>query len=57
MKYEVDLTENGVTSAIDTIDAPENYTATDYILDCEANADQEWCDMLKKGQVTLIPVD
>ena len=58
-KYEVDFYDytNGATSPIDTIEAPEGYTAEDYIRDCESNADQEWVDMLKNGDVTLVPVE
>ena len=54
MKYEVDLTVNGVTSPIDTVKAHEGYTAADYIRDCNLYADADWCDMLASGEVTLI---
>lgn len=58
MKYEVDFHDrrNGATSAIDTIDAPEGYTAEDYVKDCRENADDDWNEMLGHGEVTLIPV-
>lgn len=58
-KYEVNFTDNntGATSAIDTIIASDNYTATDYLKDCEENADSEWCEMLKNGEITLIEID
>ena len=59
MKYEVDYydPENGATSPIDTLDAPEGYTAEDYISDCESNADDEYCKMLARGKVTLISIE
>ena len=59
MKYQVNITdyENGATSAIDTIEAPEGYTAENYIKDCEANAEDEWIEMLKSGTVTIEPVE
>lgn len=58
-KYVVEFYDytNGATSPIDTIVASEGYTAEDYIRDCESNADQEWVDMLKNGDVTLVPVE
>ena len=57
--YTVEFTDNrtGATSAIDTIKAPANYTAEQYIQDCEENADAEWVEMLKGGEVTLTEVD
>lgn len=56
MTYEVDLKVNGVTSAIDTITAPEGYTAEDYISACERNADDDWNAMLADGEVILMEV-
>ena len=58
MKYEVNYFDpaNGATSPIDTIDAPEGYTAEQYIADCRENADQEFAEMLERGKVTLIAV-
>lgn len=56
-KYQVEfLDENGATSPIDIINVPEDYTAEDYIKDCNDNADPEWCEMLKHGKVNLIEV-
>ncbi len=54
-EYVVEYTDmaTGATSPIDTIKAPEGYTAENYIDDCKANADKEWCDMLERGFVTL----
>ena len=59
MKYQVNITyyENGATSATDNIEAPEGYTSEDYIRDCEANADQEWIELLESGQVSLEEVE
>ena len=59
MKYEVDYHDHeaGATSPIDTIDAPEGYTAEQYILDCLDNADDAWNEMLSKGTVTLVPAE
>ncbi len=58
-KYEVDITyySNGATSAIDTITAPTGYTAEDYISDCERNADDDWNEMLKTGDISLVAID
>ena len=58
-KYEVDFTDNntGVTSAIDTITAADNYTAEDYIKDCNDNADTDYIEMLKNGTITLCELD
>lgn len=56
--FEVDYTdpETGATSPIDTIRAFDNYTATDYVRDCEENADPEYVEMLKAGTVELIKI-
>ena len=56
-RYEVNITINGVTSEIDTITVADNYTAEDYVRDCEENADSEWCEMLRTGDVTIIEID
>ena len=58
MKYQVEFIDyrTGAKSPIDTIEAPDGYTAEQYIKDCEANAEPEYIDMLKAGQVELIPV-
>lgn len=58
-KYEVNYTdpETGATSPIDIVEGPEGYTAEQYIADCEANADEEWCKMLRKGTVDLHEVE
>ena len=50
-------TETGATSPIDTVDAREDYTAEDYVADCEKNADPEWVEMLDCGTVELVPVE
>ena len=57
-KYEVNYYDpsNGATSAIDTVEAPEGYTAEDYIKGCLDNADEEWNEMLAKGEVSLVDV-
>ena len=58
-RYQVDFTDNntGVTSAIDTITAADNYTAEDYIKDCNDNADIDYIEMLKNGTITLCEID
>lgn len=58
-KYEVNITyySNGATSSIDSVTAPTDYTAEDYISDCEHNADDDWCEMLKTGDVKLVEID
>lgn len=54
MKYQINYTdENGATTAIDTVVAGVGYTAEDYITGCKNNADAEWCEMLKRGTVTV----
>lgn len=57
MKYEVNLSVNGATSPIDTIEATAGYTAADYIRDCNENADGDWCEMLSSGIVSLTPIE
>ena len=59
MKYQINLTDpsTGATSAIDTVTAPEGYTAEDYINDCRENADQAWIDMLEQNTVTIEPIE
>lgn len=59
MKYEVDYIDpiTGAKSAIDNIDAADNYTAEDYIRDCKENADDDWNEMLSQGTVEIIPVN
>lgn len=55
-QYEVDYTDHttGATSPIDTIQAPDGYTAADYIEDCEKNAGPDYIEMLKNGDIELI---
>lgn len=53
-KYQVNLTETtGATSAIDIITAADGYTAEQYVKDCNANADDDWCNMVNSGIITL----
>lgn len=54
-KYTVEFFDpsNGATSEIDTIVAADDYTAEQYVADCEANADEDWIEMLHRGKVTL----
>lgn len=58
-KYEVNYTDRttGATSAIDTIAAPNNYTAADYIRECEENGDPDYVEMLHDGIITLVKID
>lgn len=54
IKYQINLTDaNGATSAIDTVEATYGYTAEDYIDECDKNADEEWCDMIAKGTISV----
>lgn len=56
IRYTVEYTDpsTGATSPVDTITAPEGYTAADYIRDCKANADDAWNEMLEAGSIDLI---
>lgn len=58
-KYQVDFydPDNGATSPIDTINAPDGYTAEDYIRDCRKNADDDFIVMIERGTVTLTPIE
>lgn len=58
-KYQVDYTnyDNRTTSAIDTITAPDDYTAEQYVEDCIKNADTEWAEMVVNGHITLTEVE
>lgn len=58
-KYQVDFYDydNGATSAIDTVEGPDDYTAEQYVKDCEENADEEWVEMLHNGEVTLTEIE
>ena len=57
-KYEVNFTDysTGATSPIDTVTKPDGYTAEQYIKDCKENADDEWNEMLKNGEVTITEI-
>ena len=57
-KYEVDFYdyETGAESPIDTITAPEHYTAEQYITDCERNSDPEYFEFLKGGEIRLYEI-
>lgn len=46
--------DTGAISPIDYIEAEDGYTAEKYIKDCESNADEDWCEMLRKGSVVLV---
>lgn len=54
-RFTVEYTDSksGATSSIDTVEAPADYTAEKYILDCEDNADQDWVDMIHAGEVEI----
>lgn len=58
-KYVVEYAdpETGATSPIDNFTAEDGYTAEQYIKDCDSNADDEWCEMLHRGTVTLVEVE
>lgn len=57
-RFQVDFLDynNGATSPIDTVTAPDDYTAEQYVKDCEANAEPDWVEMLHNGQVTLTEI-
>lgn len=58
--YIVNYTEfdrPDISSPIDNIEAPDGYTAEQYVEDCMRNADEEWCEMLRKGWVELYDLD
>lgn len=58
--YIVNYTEfdrPDISSPIDNIEAPEGYTAEQYVEDCMRNADEDWCEMLRKGWVELHDLD
>lgn len=58
-KYEVNYYDpsNGATSPIDVVEAPEGYTAEQYVADCAEYADDDWNEMLEAGIVTLTEVE
>lgn len=60
-KYEVDLIEDPTGSrikfAIDNIFAWDGYTESDYIDDCDGNADHDYCEMLHECEVELYEVE
>lgn len=61
-KYQVDVTHRDdmgfaiYTEPMDIVEAPEGYTAEDYIRDCERNADDDWVKMLHEDDVELTDV-
>ena len=58
--YIVNYTEfdrPDISSPIDNIEAPEGYTAEQYVEDCMRNADEDWCEMLREGWVELYDLD
>ena len=57
-KYEIDYTDpaTGATSPIDTQYVDGEYTAERYIADCERNADEDWCEMLRNGTVEVVEI-
>lgn len=59
MLYQVNITyyDNGATTGIDEIDAPGDYTAEDYIKDCESNADEDWIELVHSGVIKLWRVE
>lgn len=57
-KFKVDFTDEvtGTTSPIDNIVARDDYTANDYINDCLDNADDDWCNMIQNGTISLVEI-
>lgn len=58
-RYTVEFTDEktGATSAIDTFEERDGYTAADYIEDCKKNADAEWVEMLEGGEVEIREIE
>ena len=58
-RYQVNFYDydNGATSPIDTITAPSEYTAEDYIADCKTNDYDGWTEMFDHGEITLEEID
>lgn len=58
-RHEVDFIDGvtGACSQIDIIYTDREYTAADYVLDCENNADSDFVEMLHSGSVVLVSID
>ena len=58
-RYEVNYKDpvTGAISPIDTITAPDDYTAADYVKDCRENADTDYADMIAAGEIILVAID
>lgn len=56
--YAVDVTDpkTGARFTADIIWEEKGYTREKYIADCEENADEEWCEMLREGDVAVYEV-
>lgn len=56
MRYIVWVTDmnTGATSPMDNIEAPDGYTADDYIADCKCNADEAWNEMLRNADTITL---
>lgn len=54
VRYLVNIETDDQTEVIDRINAPEGYTAAQYVKDCEDNAPQAWIDMLHGDDIRRI---
>ena len=57
MKYEVIVYCSGVTATMDIIEAPEDYTAKQYLDDCRGNADPEYVELLESNEFILSAIE
>lgn len=57
-KYDVTLRDakTGHERKLETIIRINNYDADDYIRDCDRDYDDEWCEMIKEGEIIITPV-
>lgn len=57
-KYDVILRDakTGIERKLETIIKINNYDAEDYMRDCNRDYDEEWCEMLKEGEIIITPV-
>ena len=58
-RYEVEITDyvTHATYPIDTVTAADEYTAEQYIADCNENADPDYIELLHTGLVTLTEIE
>lgn len=49
--------KTGASSPIDIVETDGEYTARQYIVECEANADPEWIEMIRSGEVSVVEIE